>query len=422
MDSLIKQSTLRLWRAAAGLATTLAVALTLSTAATAQGQTPTLRNATPFEYPTYPGWIFTPTFATGGTWDDNLLLAHADDVVLRDYATPVRPSLRLEYRGRRTLWSSSYDSSFLIYRDVSELNSSDQAVDIRLRQLITRNITLSGHESYAKVPTTDALTLGAIPFFRIGARTNDLGAGLEARLSRTMLLELAYTHTSVDFESAPLLDAPLAVAPVAGGYAHQGSVSLEQKFSRRLTLGARYQLRRAILADDNDRVNIQDATITAQYQVTPTTDLSGFAGVARIAAGLQHREQTGPSLGISISRQLTKATLISVGYQRTFIPSWAFGGTFQNQEFFATVRVPFARNHAYVEGRGTLLDAEALDPGQPNLRSLWVGTVIGYRFTRWLRLEGYYDRSGQDTNRPGGDRHRNIFGFRIVTAKPMKLG
>jgi hypothetical protein len=48
--------------------------------------------------------------------------------------------------------------------------------------------------------------------------------------------------------------------------------------------------------------------------------------------------------------------------------------------------------------------------------------VIGYRVTRWLRLEGHYDHSGQDTNRPGGDRHRNIFGFRIVTAKPMKLG
>jgi hypothetical protein len=417
MKSPITHRPLRRWRARACLATTLAAALTLPMAAGAQQSTSTLRTATPFEYPTYPGWIFTPSLATGGTWDDNLLLTHSDDVVLRDYATPVEPSLRLEYRGRRTLWSSSYDSSFLMYRDVSELNSSDQAVDIRLRQVITRNLTLSGHESFAKVPTTDAFALGGVPFLRIGARTNDAGAGLEARLSRTSLLQLDYTLTFVDFESTRL-----PAVPLAGGYAHQGSVSFEQKLSRPFTLGARYQLRRAVLADGSDRVNIQDATITAQYQLTPYTDLSGFAGLARLEGGVGHREQTGPSLGISLSRQLTKATFLSAGYQRTFIPSWAFGGTFQNQELFITVRVPFARNHAYVEGRGTFFDAEALDPGQPNLRSLWIGTVIGYRATRWLRLEGYYDGSGQDTSRPGGNRHRNIFGFRIVTAKPIKLG
>ena len=315
------------------------------------------------------------------------------------------------------MWSSSYDSSLLMYRDVSELNSSDQAVDIRFRQVLTRNLTLFGHESFAKVPTTDAFTLGGVPFFRVGARTNDLGAGLEARLGRTTMLELGYTLTAVDFESPRLLDAPLA-----GGYAHQGSVSLERQLSPRFTLGAEYHLRQAVLEDGDDRFNIQDATITAQYKLTPNMDLSGFAGASHIGAGLQHREQTGPSVGISISRQLTKAALISAGYQRTFIPSWAFGGTFQNQELFATLRVPFARNQAYVEGRATLLDAEALQSGEPTLRSLWVGTVLGYRATRWLRLEGYYDRSGQDTNRPGGDRHRNIVGFRVVTAKPMKLG
>jgi hypothetical protein len=416
MNLQITHSPLRLWPARACLATTLAAVLTLPAATRAQESTAPLRKATPFEYPTYPGWIFTPSLATGGSWDDNLLLAHSDDLVLRDYATPVQPSLRLEYRGRRTLWSSSYDSSFLMYRDVGELNSSDQAIDIRFRQLVTRNLTLFGHESFAKVPTTDAFTLGGIPFSRVGARTNDLGAGLEARLSRTTMFELGYTHTAVDFESR------LLAPPLAGGYAHQGSVSLERQLSPRFTLGAEYHLRQAVLEEGNDRFNIQDATITAQYKLTPKMDLSGSAGVSHIGAGPQHREQTGPSVGITISRQMTRAALISAGYHRTFIPSWAFGGTFQNQELFATLRVPFARHHAYVEGRATLLDAEALQSGEPNLRSLWVGTVLGYRATRWLRFEGYYDRSGQDTNRPGGDRHRNIFGFRIVTAKPMKLG
>ncbi len=384
MNLPITHSPRRLWPARACLASTLAAVLTLPAATWAQEPTSPLRNATPFEYPTYPGWIFTPSIATGGTWDDNLLLAHSEDVVLRDYATPVQPSLRLDYRGRRTLWSSSYDSSFLMYRDVSELSSSDQAIDIRFRQLVTRDLTLFGHESFARVPTTDAFTLGGIPFSRVGARTNDLGAGLELRLSPTTMLELGYTHTAVDFESPRLLATPLA-----GGYAHQGSVSLERQLSSQFTLGAEYHLRQAVLEDGDDRFNIHDATITAQYQLTPNMDLSGFAGVSRIGAGLEHSEQTGPSVGLTISRQLTRAALISAGYQRTFIPSWAFGGTFQNQELFATLRVPFARNQAYVEGRATLLNAEALQAGEPSLRSLWFGTVLGYRATRWLRFEGY---------------------------------
>ena len=116
------------------------------------------------------------------------------------------------------------------------------------------------------------------------------------------MLELGYTHTAVDFESPRLLDTPLA-----GGYAHQGSVSLERQLSPQFTLGAEYHLRQAVLEDADDRFNIHDATITAQYKLTPNMDLSGFAGVSHIGAGLQHREQTGPTVGITISRQLTRA-------------------------------------------------------------------------------------------------------------------
>jgi hypothetical protein len=83
--------------------------------------------------------------------------------------------------------------------------------------------------------------------------------------------------------------------------------------------------------------------------------------------------------------------------------------------------VPFVRNRAYLDTRAALLDSDPLDSGQPGLRSLWFGTALGYRATRWLSVEGYYDASGQDTSRPGGDRRRDIIGFRIVTTKPMKL-
>ena len=97
---------LRLWPWRACLATTLVAVLTLPAVTVAQESTPPLRNATAFEYPTYPGWIFTPSLATGGTWDDNLLLADSNDLVLRDYATPVHRRCGWTTGAVEPLWSS----------------------------------------------------------------------------------------------------------------------------------------------------------------------------------------------------------------------------------------------------------------------------------------------------------------------------
>ena len=335
----------------------------------------------------------------------------------RDYATPVQLSLRLDYRSRRTLWSSSYGGSFQMYRDASELNSSEQAVDIRFREVLTRNLTLFGHESFAKVPTTDAFTLGGIPFIRVGARTNrsrgrargqiepydDVGAGVHAhdrglRVSsppRCSVGRRIYAPgiCVVGTAAVAAIRSWSRISPAAGG-----------------------------IEEGDDRFSIQDASVTAQYRLTPNMGLSGFAGLSHIGAGLQHPERTGPSAGITISRQLTRAVLISAGYERTFIPSWAFGGTFQTQELFATLRVPFARNKAYVEGRTRLIDAEALQCGEPNLRSLWVGTVLGYRATRWLSSRGTASVLGRTRTHTAAIVIATSAGFACVTAKPMKLG
>ena len=125
-----------------------------------------------------------------------------------------------------------------MYRDMSELNSSRPGGRFPLPPSPhAANLTLFGHENFAKVPTTDAFTLGGIPFFRVGARTNDLGAGHRSQLSRTTMLELGYTLTAVEFEFG--YDDSIDLR-LAGGYAHQGSVSLlNGRLSTRFTSGSR---------------------------------------------------------------------------------------------------------------------------------------------------------------------------------------
>ena len=401
-----------------------------------------IRQQEALEDPRYAGWVFTPSFATGGTWDDNLLLLHGDDPAIEDYATPINPSLLLEYRGRQTMLATSYDSSFLVYRDLRELNSSQQGFSAKLHHRVSPRFNLTAEESFVKAPTTDVITLGNVPFFHIGTRSNAAGAGIEATVARGTIVRLTYTRSDVAFERDPELTRQLQ-----GGHSHDGLLAFSRALSPRLTVGAQYELRRAVVAGQatilsvpgtttsspidgpiqpvlipgDDQFTIQSGAVTGEYKFTQLTSVSGFAGVARLGAGIQHAGRTGPAIGVTIMRR-ARLGAISAGYQRAFIPSWAFGGTSQNEEWHASVHVPFARNRAYLRTRTALLDADSLVPGQPSLRSLWMGGTLGYRATRWLNLEAFYSGTGQDSNQAGGNRRRNVLGFRIVTAKPMKIG
>jgi hypothetical protein len=113
--------------------------------------------------------------------------------------------------------------------------------------------------------------------------------------------------------------------------------------------------------------------------------------------------------------------VLSGSYQRSFIPSYGFGGTFQNEEWVGTVSVPFARNRAYVDGSVSYFNNDALRDDQPSLRSLWFSTKVGYRATRWLRIEGFYNNVSQEADFAPGNLSRNLIGFQVITSKPMKL-
>jgi hypothetical protein len=112
---------------------------------------------------------------------------------------------------------------------------------------------------------------------------------------------------------------------------------------------------------------------------------------------------------------------VSASYNRSYIPSFGFGGTFQNEQWMANLRMPLGRTRAYVDGGISWLNNDPLDTDQPSLQSAWVSSTLGYYATRWLSLEGFYGRTQQDSQRLGGRRERNQVGFRVVAAKPLKL-
>jgi hypothetical protein len=389
------------------------------TPAAARGQSA----ATPGQQQTTPGWVFTPSISFGGTWDDNVLLVNPGTEPPSDYGSPVTPGASLDYTGKYTRFSSGYSGSFVRYMSLNDLNSFEQSVRAMFEHHATSRLTFFGQEAFSAAPTTDVLRLSGVPFYRIGARSNAAGGGVRAALAKHTMLRGVYTLRTVAFDLNSL-----ARNQLQGGHAHDVTVSIDHALSAHLTLGGEYAFSRAIvngsgfngIAGPEDRFNIQNGTVTAQYQVASGTTLSGGFGIARMGAGLTQEARTGPEWRAGITQRAGRG-VVSGSFRRAYIPSFGFGGTFQNEEWAANIRMPIGRTRAYVDGGVSWLNNDPLDSDQPSLQTVWLATTVGYYATRWLSLEGFYGRTQQDSQRGGGQLERNQIGFRIVAAKPMKL-
>ena len=161
---------------------------------------------------------------------------------------------------------------------------------------------------------------------------------------------------------------------------------------------------------------------TAQFQVAAGTTHLGRVrrGDARAAASITKHEP-GPEWRTAISqktgRNVVSSQLWPLIYPfvrlRRNIPEPAVDGQHPRAR-----RAP----RVYVTAAFTWLNNDPLDTVQPSLRTAWVTTKVGYYLTRWLSLEGFYEHTQQDSQRPGGQLERNQVGFQVVGAtKPVKI-
>ncbi|MEO5898232.1 MAG: hypothetical protein ABIS06_21305 [Vicinamibacterales bacterium] len=349
----------------------------------------------------------------------------------------MNPAATIDFTGRRTEFSSSYNGSFTFYRTVEELTTFEHFFRASLQQRLTKRVTLFATENFARAPTTDALQVAGVPFYRIGSRTNMIGGAVEAFLTKYTTARVDYGLRSVGFDRDVV-----AARDFLGGHAHEVNTSLRRKLSERVGVQARYGFTRGIIgqairptaasgdlpsppgvgsvAAPDREFNIQSAGMTALYRVSPRLNISGGAGVARMSGTLTETAQVGPTFNAGATwRQ--EHYLATVNFERSFIPSFAFGGTFQNKELVASLHVPFARNRAYSDTNLSWFSSDPLYGNAPSLRSIWLSGKLGYRAARWLSIEGYAARSQQDSARAGGQRSRNQLGFQLVTSKPIKL-
>lgn len=368
-----------------------------------------------------PGWTFTPSFALGGAWDDNVLLAGTETATLLpdEYVTAIAPAGALHYYGRRLTLSTGYEGSFSIYREFSELNSLNQNASANAHYRWTPRLTIGAGQSFATSRETDVLEFAGVPFRRIGNRQSGTRGSVDLRLSPRTTMNAGYDFRVVDFEDE---DVDLAFP---GGHEHFVSGGLQHQLSPRAAVGGTYGFRRMQVVDDPNPIMLHYAAGTAEYQFTETLSVSSSLGFSRLMAVAGQESMSGLSGRAALNLRREHFTT-TVSYERSMLPAFGFGGTFHNEQLAGSVQGSFSRNRAYWQAGAAWRDndpllTDPLVPVRPSLRSAWITSKLGYRVSPWLSVEGYFNQAYQDAQRPGGKVERTRLGFHVITSKPLRF-
>jgi hypothetical protein len=143
--------------------------------------------------------------------------------------------------------------------------------------------------------------------------------------------------------------------------------------------------------------------------------------VAHIADRALDLTHAGPYLRADLTHDTGNAT-VGASFERTFAPSFGIGASNLNKEVRGFVRMPLDRNRLYVQGTAGWRRTEPFDDTNVlTLDTILLRSTLGYAATRWLRLEGNYTFSRQDTRIAGGGVDRHVAGVQAVVSQPMRI-
>jgi hypothetical protein len=369
---------------------------------------------TEFESWRIPGWSFTPGIAIGITRDSNVGLTATGetDKADADSLFAMEPSGSLEFLSPRSQFSAGYRGYLRRYMEIDELNGFDQQLHVGFRHQASKRLLLFARDHYINVPTTDEVLLNGVPFVRTGSRTNGFLAGAEMRLTKFTNLNGRYELTWVDFDNEGTV--------LTGGWVNGFHVDVARRFTERATFGAEYSIRFADLNEGTRTMRFNDAGAVFAYALGPHTTVSGAAGLSHLADDLRNETRTAPYFRVGIVQNLASAS-VGASYERSFVPSFGFGGSNENQEVRGYVHMPIPRNRAYVQASLAWRHSIPYVATDLELDQILARSTVGYALARWFRLEGFYNFTRQDSVVTGGEINRHRIGAQLVISQPMRI-
>lgn len=359
------------------------------------------------------GWSFTPALDYAFMWDSNVLIENQVSDPVSEQLHVFKPHGSVHFAGRRDKLAVDYSGAFVQHPTLGSLNSYDQRVSVDATRLMTRRVTLFGNYSAASSPTTELVELVDVPFARIGTRRQDLRGGVTARLSRQTELTTGYRYERVKFD-----EDPNRLTFLNGGQSHGANAGLRHAIAPRVALTADYDLQRATMVSGQSFA-LQNAWGGADYSLSEFVRVFGSAGMSYLAGIDGGPARRGPAMRVGIARNFD-TTQMGVTYSRSFVPSYGFGGTSDNEELTTHLQTPLARR-VYTRAAFSLRRNEPLEARNLKLRSLWFHGSVGYLLNDWARVEAFSGGSRQDIDRPGGRVNRYTFGVQLTAATTARI-
>lgn len=392
------------------LVAALVVLVASGTAAFAQ------ERPTEFESWTVPGWTFTPSVTFGGQWDSNVAVA-ANQAgrrpTDRDRLLVFEPHGQLEFRDNRTEFVGGYKGYLRRYVEADELNGFDQRAFLSLQRLASKRVTVLVRNEYADVPSTDDVLLNGIPYSRTGSKSNRLAAGVETRLTKYDDFSLRYENTWVSFDEN-------TSAFLRGGMMHELRGDYGRRLTERTTLGGEYRVRQSSMNDGALQLWFHDIGAVVTQALGPHVTLVAAAGYSVVRDPRLADTQADPYFRGELTRN-GEHSRAGVYYERSFAPSFGFGGSSESQELRGYLHMPFSRNRFYVQSSAGWRRTNPLLEVEIDLDTFVADTTLGYGATRWLRFEVYHLYTRQDSRITGGEINRHRAGAQLVISQPMRI-
>lgn len=370
----------------------------------------------PVPSPRAPGLVVTPRASIGVVFDNNVIVATEGSPTPNDTVLRATPGLDVALTKKHTALDLSYSGAIARYRKQGVYDSFDQTARAEFRHQASRRVQLFARDMFSVDPATDAVLEADVPFLRTGTRQNTFELGTGVTATRRLNLSSSYQFQWLEFDRT---GQPVDLL-LQGGSAHTLAFGARQHVSEHIAIGGDGRVQHAIIHDGADTSDIQSAEAVVAWQVSPTVQVEGGVGLAHVSLGGEFGSHTAPAGHISITKR-TEYAFFTAGAAQSFRPSFGTGRSTKNQQVTLGAFVPFAARRSFVNGQLMWQqNGGVLDEGL-SLSALWVHMSTGYAFSRWFRVEGFYQGTFQDTNVVGGTVRRNRVGVQIVTSAPMRI-
>ena len=360
------------------------------------------------------GWSVTPGLDYAFVWDSNVLFENVGSDIVSEGVHLVKPKGVVAFRDRRTLFDVQYNGAFVQHPRLPSLNSYDQRLAIHAERQLSRRTSWFVRHAATVTPTTELAELVGVPFTRLGVHRQDLHTGIDTSMGRHTTVAASYLFQWVDFKPTGE-----QVLLLAGGSNHGANFSLSRAISRRLALTGDYQIQRATIVDGR-QFGIQNTWGGVDYRVSELIQAFGGVGVSRLNATEGVPGRVAPAVRMGVLRH-TPSAEVSVLFSKAYTPSYGFGGTSDNEELTARLRMPFGRRLA-TTASVSLRQNEPLDVGGEGftLRSLWFYGSVGYLLNDWMRLEAFSSGARQKSE-TDGRINRYQLGIQVTAATTARI-